>query len=64
MSTVHRIAEVRFAHGIPGEDAPLTCYCGWQGQAGDFSAHRNEMGARVKNPPPRGIPWSQKEARA
>lgn len=46
--TAHVCARVDFTgtKGQPGEDAPMACRCGWQGQVGDFSAHRRIEGAR------------------
>ncbi len=44
--TRHLIADVRYTAGQPGDEAPLTCACGWQGPANIFQAHRRAAGER------------------
>ena len=62
----HRVATIDFTGarrmGLPGEDAAMQCYCGWEGQAGDFAAHRLEMKASqgIRSGPDKVIPWSIK----
>lgn len=42
---MHRIATVSYRHGGVGNDAPLSCFCGWAGKAGEFAEHRRDSGA-------------------
>lgn len=42
----HTIERIHYERGVPSEEAPIECDCGWTGRAGDFVAHRIEVGAR------------------
>lgn len=36
----HVIEAIRFLPGVPSDEAPTTCVCGWTGRGGEWMDHR------------------------